>query len=147
MPNWLAWLNGWVFVYKLSGCGFKSCSNHLNFRSCACFKQGIPWHSGNYRVWIHSKTSTWLTLQSYSFWRHSVLWNRMKSFPELNIPNNIVQLTIVSLFSPTRPGYWFKCFDCFQTVFHMKLLLQTWVDVGSKFYQPLLITMQKIAKN
>ena len=24
------WLNGWVFIYKLSGCGFKSCCSHLN---------------------------------------------------------------------------------------------------------------------
>ena len=22
---WLVWLNGWVFLYELSGCGFKSC--------------------------------------------------------------------------------------------------------------------------
>ena len=47
---WPVWLNGWVFVYKLSGCGFKSCCCHLNFRYYACFEQGDPWHSGNYRV-------------------------------------------------------------------------------------------------
>ena len=50
---WPVWLNGWVFVYELSGCGFKSSCNHLNFRFCACFKQGVPRHSGNHRVWIH----------------------------------------------------------------------------------------------
>ena len=38
--------HGWVFVCKLSGCGFGSCSCHLNFRYGACFKQGVPWHSG-----------------------------------------------------------------------------------------------------
>ena len=27
----LVWLNGSVFIYKLSGCGFKSCCSHLNF--------------------------------------------------------------------------------------------------------------------
>ena len=27
----LVWLNGWVFVYKLSGCGFKSYCSNLNF--------------------------------------------------------------------------------------------------------------------
>ena len=27
----LVWLNGWVFIYKLSGCGFKSCCSNLNF--------------------------------------------------------------------------------------------------------------------
>ena len=53
------WLNGWVFVYELSGCGFESRCSHLNFRFRACFEQGVPWHSGNYRVWIHSETRTW----------------------------------------------------------------------------------------
>ena len=41
-----AWLNGWVFVYELSGCGFESFFCHLNFRYGACFAQGVPWHSG-----------------------------------------------------------------------------------------------------
>ena len=49
------WLNGWMFVYELSGCGFESSCSHLNFRFCSCFEQGVPWHSGNYRVWIHLK--------------------------------------------------------------------------------------------
>ena len=50
---------GWVFIYKLSGCEFESRYNHLNFRYHACFEEGIPWHSGKYRVWIHSETRTW----------------------------------------------------------------------------------------
>ena len=60
--SWIIWpvcLNGWVVVYELSGCGFKSSCSHLNFRFRACFEQGVPWHSGNYRVWIHSKTRRW----------------------------------------------------------------------------------------
>ena len=56
---WPIWLNGWVFVYELNGCGFESRCSHLNFRFRACFEQGVPWHSGNYRVWIHSETRTW----------------------------------------------------------------------------------------
>ena len=52
-------LNGSVFVYELSGCAFESSWNHLKFRFRACFEQGVPWHSGKYRVWIHSKTRTW----------------------------------------------------------------------------------------
>ena len=43
---WPVWLNGWVFVYKLSGCGFESRCYHLNFRYGTCFEQGVPWHSG-----------------------------------------------------------------------------------------------------
>ena len=53
------WLNGWVFVFELSGRGFESSCSHLNFRFCACFEQGVPWHSGNYREWIHSETRMW----------------------------------------------------------------------------------------
>ena len=51
------WPNSWVFVYELSGSGFKSSCSHLNFRFRACFEQGVPWHSGNYKVWIHSEMS------------------------------------------------------------------------------------------
>ena len=55
---WPVWLNGWVFVYELSGCGFKPRCCHLNFRYGACFEQGVPWHSDIYREWIHSETRT-----------------------------------------------------------------------------------------
>ena len=52
-------INGSLFVYKISSSGFESSCSHLNFRFRACFKQGVPWYSGNYRVWIHSETRTW----------------------------------------------------------------------------------------
>ena len=52
-------LNGWVFVYELSGCGFELSCSDLNFRFWVCFEQGVPWNSGNYRVWIHSETCMW----------------------------------------------------------------------------------------
>ena len=48
-----------MFVYELSGCGFEYSCSHLNFRFPACFEQRFPWHSGNYRVWIHSEMHTW----------------------------------------------------------------------------------------
>ena len=53
------WLNGSLFVNKLSGCGFASRCSYLKFRYCTCFEQGVPWHSRNYKVWIHSETRTW----------------------------------------------------------------------------------------
>ena len=56
--NWSVWLNSWLFVYELGGSGFESSCSHLSFRYGACFKQGVPWHSGNYRVWIHSEKRT-----------------------------------------------------------------------------------------
>ena len=48
-----------MLLYELSGSGFDSCCSHLNFRFRICFEQGVPWHSGNHRVWIHSETRTW----------------------------------------------------------------------------------------
>ena len=45
---WPVWLNGWVFVYELSGCGFESRCSHLNFRYRVCLEQVVPRHSGNY---------------------------------------------------------------------------------------------------
>ena len=53
------WLNSWVFVYEPSGCGFEFSCRHVNFWFRACFEQRVLWHSGNYRVWIHSETRTW----------------------------------------------------------------------------------------
>ena len=48
-----------MFVYELSGCGFESRCCHINFRCCACFEEGVPWYSDNYRMQIHSETRTW----------------------------------------------------------------------------------------
>ena len=48
--HWTIWLNVWVFVHKVSGFGFDSRCSHFIFRYCACFEQGVPWHSGNLRV-------------------------------------------------------------------------------------------------
>ena len=44
---------------ELSGCRFESPGSYLNSRYRACFKHGVPWHSGNYRVQIRSKTCMW----------------------------------------------------------------------------------------
>ena len=62
---WSVWLNGWVFVYELSGCWFEYHCSQLSFRYCACFEQAVPWHSCKYRVWIHSEMHTWMT-RTYS---------------------------------------------------------------------------------
>ena len=51
--------NDWVFVYELGGSRFESNCSHLHFRFGVCFEQGVPWHSANYRMWIHSETRTW----------------------------------------------------------------------------------------
>ena len=52
----------WPFSLKrltyIIGCGFESCFplHSLSFRYRVCFEQGVPWHSGNYRVWTHFET-------------------------------------------------------------------------------------------
>ena len=35
-------------IWSFSDCRFR-----------ACFEQGVPWHSANFRVWIHSETRMW----------------------------------------------------------------------------------------
>ena len=55
---WPVWVNGWVFVYELSGFTFESCCSHLNFRHRAFCKQGDSLHSWNYRVYINAYV-TW----------------------------------------------------------------------------------------
>ena len=65
---WRTWLNDWVFVYELSSCGFKSSCSHVNFRFRACFKEGVPWHSGKYRVWIQSVKPVRDLIRTYSQW-------------------------------------------------------------------------------
>ena len=53
-------LSKWLSVHlRTKWLWFRSCCSHLNFRFGACFEQGVPWHSGNYIVWIQSKTRTW----------------------------------------------------------------------------------------
>ena len=56
---WPFWLNGWVFVYELIGCGFEYRWCHLNFQCGASFKQRVSWNSGNYwhmRMWHGNNT-------------------------------------------------------------------------------------------
>ena len=43
--DWMSWL--------------ESRCTYVIFRFHACFEEGVPWHLGNYRVWIHSETRTW----------------------------------------------------------------------------------------
>ena len=44
---------------ELSGSGFESSCSHFTLRFHACFQQGVPWHSGNYRVWIRYEMHMW----------------------------------------------------------------------------------------
>ena len=52
--NWNRTQSHLVCKWTIIDSGFKSSCSHLNFRFCTCFEQGVPWHSGNNRVWIYS---------------------------------------------------------------------------------------------
>ena len=56
--NWTRTHNLIVNKRTLNHLAESSCS-HLNFRLRPCFEQGVSWHSGNYRVWIHSEMRAW----------------------------------------------------------------------------------------
>ena len=65
---WPVWPNGWVFVQELSGSGLDSSCSHFMSRFHPCFEQGLPWHSRNYRVWIHFEMRTWHDKKIQSYW-------------------------------------------------------------------------------
>ena len=80
-----------MFVYEGRGCGFESRFSHLNFRFRTCSEQGVPWHSGSYRVWIHSETCTWhdKNIQSDTLIIAIYTW-RNRYIQKRNIDSNVV---------------------------------------------------------
>ena len=82
---WPIWLNGWVFVHKVRCCGNKSHCCHLNFTNRVCFKQVVPWHSGSYRFYIHSRTHLW----------HDNNIQTLTNFMWENTPSNIKHKTLI----------------------------------------------------
>ena len=105
---WPVWLNGWVFIYELSGCGFESSCSHLNCWFCTCFEQGVPWNSSNYRVWIHSETRTWhdMNIQS-STGRYETNASQSNWKPLVNVP-----LQNKKLSKRKKEGWFFKEKNC-----------------------------------
>ena len=56
---WPAWLNGWMFVYKLDGWGFESYCCHLSSGMGLASSKDFLDNQANYRVFIHSEARTW----------------------------------------------------------------------------------------
>ena len=78
---WLIWLNVWVFVYELSGCGFESRCSHSNFRYCTCFRKEfldiqaiIEFGFTLKHVTDMVRTYTWMHLADKYSQRSSVIW-------------------------------------------------------------------------
>ena len=59
---------GFSFTYS-TVVGFESLYSHLIFRYWTCFEQGVPLHSGNYRVKIHSKHLRDM-IKTHSYWKY-----------------------------------------------------------------------------
>ena len=49
-----------------------------DFKFRACFKQAVPKHSGNYRVWIHSETHTDM-IRKYSQMHHKDKYSQVRT--------------------------------------------------------------------
>ena len=49
------------------------------FRFRTCFEQGVPWHSGNYRMWIHSETRTWHDMLKMALTNQSEIYHDGKN--------------------------------------------------------------------
>ena len=47
---WPVWLNGWVFVYELNGCGFESSCSHLKVRYISQHLNNPSWFHINCRL-------------------------------------------------------------------------------------------------
>ena len=108
--NHLAKLAKWLscvlstYLYGAFDCMFLPCHvrvlscSHLTFIFCACFEQGVPWHSSNYGVWIHSETHVWhdknIQLNLRYVWsaqQKMTLWNFVVSkFWQNEIDSNLL---------------------------------------------------------
>ena len=57
--NLASWLNGWVFVYELSGCGFESCGLLLKLQISCLFRAKSSLTLRQLRVYTDFETRTW----------------------------------------------------------------------------------------
>ena len=133
---WQVWLNGWVFVYELSGCEFESSYSHWNFRFRACFQQGVLWHSGNYGVWIHYEMHMWhdKNIQSvkYRFLYLRIYWPQIfgaaKAFVDIFWKQKRWITSIIALFCVKSVCIWnfsvpyFPAFGLNTDTFHAVLV-------------------------
>ena len=106
-------------IYELSGSRFESSCSHLNFRFCTCFKQGVPWHSGNYKVWIHSEMHMWHDKNIQWPWSNELTLSTQKdikitrNFQESNkndfFFNQVTYFAYSKFFYGVSVIFWGKC--------------------------------------
>ena len=62
---WPVWLNGWVFVYELSGCGFKSNYSHWGITKHVIFWNILSFTQHCFWLLLHFKANS-LTQSTYA---------------------------------------------------------------------------------
>ena len=126
-----------MFFYELGGSGFESSWSHLTFKFRACFEQGGPWHSGNYRVWIHAETRTWYD-------------KNIQSVYQLGIKGNFLEI-ITSLYSSTK--VWLSYNSYVSTIFSTSVGLKQGDIFSTMFFNlfindlPMLLKKRNIWRN
>ena len=119
-------LNGWVFVYELSGCGFESRFCQTSVMAPASGKHFLDIQA-NYRMWVQSETRTWhdnnIQLFRYRFLRHIAFWI-------LNYTNwsasNMWSHTHLTLFDIMKP--------CSSTIYSERILQCVSIHLKSPFF-------------
>ena len=71
---WPVWLNGWVFVYNLSGCGFESCCCHLKILNISLITRIIK----NLDLYAYSFQKLVYMKNILIKLNVSILWQKMK---------------------------------------------------------------------
>ena len=68
-------LNGWMFIYKLSGCGFESCCSHLNLKSVLIKLLDIRNQSMRENLILHLAALLWRVDHNILPWRVTFIAN------------------------------------------------------------------------
>ena len=86
---YLPWIYIFFHIFCVTATGFEPTTTWFvseslfwiplqSFKLCACFQQGVTWHSGYCRVWIHSKTRTWHDNNIQSYFRFQAAFHVFK---------------------------------------------------------------------
>ena len=110
---------------------------YLNFRFCACFEQGVPWNSGNYRVWIHSETRTWhdKDTQINTWANKNIFQNKFRSIYIFSVESRVflgiaVYVAIVYLSGIEEHSLWLGTLLHLNEMSQISLVLEGAEDLG-----------------
>ena len=94
----IVWLDGWVILYKLSGCRFEPRCIHGTLRYRAYFEQGVLWHS---------ECLNSLKTCIYHDRKHNTqIIHKFCSFPRTILPKHQLFVAWNSIISPCLIPHW-----------------------------------------